>query len=108
MNNQKEWFDEGWGLMPGEMKYGGKVAFMHFKTSVKTEEDFDKFKLALRKYVFSVEMRRKNGFPGLSYKAATNFCRDWQDFLEYEYKEPELQPKTQADINRGGQGRVVL
>lgn len=81
-------FAKIWEKLPPPMKIGKKLAETHFKTSVKTEEDWQLILKALDKYVDSERFKR-----GVVQNGSTWF-NNWRDWLDYQEPEssPELDP----------------
>ena len=74
--SNKEYFKEIWTKYPN--KDGKKSAERHFKTSVKTQEDWDNINKALQNYLNSENM--KKGFV----KNGSTWFNNWQDWIDFK------------------------
>lgn len=84
-------FEAVWAMYPN--KSGKKDAYRHFVSSVKTEEDFNNIKKAIRNYLSSANV--KNGFL----KNGSTFFNDWDAWID---------PTPQMMINNAKNGNSML
>jgi len=89
MNKNTISFEEIWGKYP--KKIGKKQSKRHFKSSVKTEEDFKNIGIALSNY-----LKSKTYNKGFVQNASTWF-NNWEDWMEL----PKSEESCSKCKNRG-------
>lgn len=83
-------FEEIWKMYP--KRIGKKEALRHFNTSVITDEDLDKIKVALKNYMKSDTV--KNGYI----QNGSTWFNNWNDYIPENKPVVKKEPEVEEDI----------